>query len=77
MAFVGPIAGTGSWFNLGAFHFTGTPKVSLSNVTQDGTADEDVAWGAVAFQPLSGKPANSGTLPLTVRRAQHIPTALH
>ncbi|MFD7169909.1 SGNH/GDSL hydrolase family protein [Streptomyces violascens] len=49
----------GDWFNLGAFHFTGTPKVSLSNVTLDGTADEDVAWGAVAFQPLSGKPANS------------------
>ncbi|MFI9101241.1 SGNH/GDSL hydrolase family protein [Streptomyces fildesensis] len=47
------------WFSLGVFHFTGTPKVSLSNTTNDGTADEDIAWGAVAFQPLAGKPANS------------------
>ncbi|MFJ8314054.1 MULTISPECIES: SGNH/GDSL hydrolase family protein [unclassified Streptomyces] len=46
------------WVSLGVFHFTGTPKVSLSNTTDDGTADEDVAWGAVAFQPLAGKPAN-------------------
>ncbi|MFI1377250.1 SGNH/GDSL hydrolase family protein [Streptomyces longwoodensis] len=44
------------WVSLGAFHFTGTPKVTLSNVTEDGTADEDIAWGAVAFQPLPGKP---------------------
>ncbi|MGH4035221.1 SGNH/GDSL hydrolase family protein [Actinomycetota bacterium Odt1-20B] len=49
----------GGWVPLGAFHFTGTPKVTLSNTTKDGTADEDVAWDAVAFQPLSGKPANS------------------
>ncbi|WP_371792308.1 SGNH/GDSL hydrolase family protein [Streptomyces sp. NBC_01471] len=46
------------WVSLGAFHFTGTPKVSLSNATDDGTADEDIAWGAVAFQPLPGKPKN-------------------
>ncbi|MFE0452866.1 GDSL-type esterase/lipase family protein [Streptomyces sp. NPDC058914] len=44
------------WVSLGAFHFTGTPKVTLSNTTGDGTADEDIAWDAVAFQPLSGKP---------------------
>jgi hypothetical protein len=49
----------GGWVSLGAFHFTGTPRVELSNTTKDGTADEDVAWGAVAFQPLPGKPANS------------------
>ncbi|GGU32383.1 SGNH/GDSL hydrolase family protein [Streptomyces violascens] len=49
----------GGWVSLGAFHFTGTPKVNLSNTTDDGTADEDIAWGAVAFQPLSGKPTNS------------------
>ncbi|MET9359841.1 SGNH/GDSL hydrolase family protein [Streptomyces sp. NPDC006632] len=47
------------WVSLGVFHFTGTPQVNLSNTTDDGTADEDVAWGAVAFQPLPGKPANS------------------
>ncbi|MGW5134140.1 hypothetical protein [Streptomyces sp. NPDC004135] len=28
----------------------------LTNTTDDGTADEDVAWDAVAFQPLSAKP---------------------
>ncbi|GGU68398.1 hypothetical protein GCM10010211_37160 [Streptomyces albospinus] len=46
----------GRWVSLGVFHFNGTPKVELSNDTQDGTADEDIAWGAVAFQPLPGKP---------------------
>jgi hypothetical protein len=49
----------GRWVSLGVFHFTGTPQVELSNATDDGTADEDIAWGAVAFQPLPGKPANS------------------
>ncbi|MEV5240868.1 hypothetical protein AB0K89_17455 [Streptomyces cinnamoneus] len=48
----------GRWVSLGVFHFTGRPGVSLSNDTKDGTADEDIAWGAVAFQPLSGKPKN-------------------
>ncbi|MEV0446403.1 hypothetical protein [Streptomyces sp. NPDC050600] len=47
------------WVSLGVFRFTGTPQVELSNTTADGTADEDIAWGAVAFQPLAGKPANS------------------
>ena len=49
----------GGWVSLGAFHFTGTPQVSLSNTTVDGDASEDIAWDAVAFQSLSGKPANS------------------
>ncbi|MFE3187117.1 SGNH/GDSL hydrolase family protein [Streptomyces violascens] len=49
----------GGWVSLGVFHFTGTPRVELSNTTADGTADEDIAWGAVAFQPLGGKPVNS------------------
>ncbi|WP_241678708.1 SGNH/GDSL hydrolase family protein [Streptomyces lasalocidi] len=44
------------WVSLGAFRFTGTPSVTLTNATDDGTADEDVAWDAVAFQPLPGKP---------------------
>ncbi|MFD7541340.1 SGNH/GDSL hydrolase family protein [Streptomyces sp. NPDC059819] len=45
-----------TWVALGAYQFNGTPQVSLSNQTSDGTADDDVAWDAVAFQPLSGKP---------------------
>ncbi|WP_064457286.1 SGNH/GDSL hydrolase family protein [Streptomyces hygroscopicus] len=48
----------GGWVPLGVFHFTGTPQVELSNNTADGTADEDIAWGAVAFQPLAAKPKN-------------------
>lgn len=44
------------WVSLGAFRFTGTPTVTLTNATDDGTADEDIAWDAVAFQPLPGKP---------------------
>ncbi|MHC5704360.1 SGNH/GDSL hydrolase family protein [Streptomyces tirandamycinicus] len=47
-----------TWVPLGAFNFTGTPTVSLSNVTQDGDGTEDVAWDAVGFEPLAGKPAN-------------------
>jgi hypothetical protein len=46
------------WVSLGAFSFAGTPKVSLSSTASDGTGDEDVAWDAVAFQPLSAKPKN-------------------
>jgi hypothetical protein len=45
-----------AWLSLGVYAFSGTPKVSLSNTTYDGTADEDIAWDAVAFQPLPGKP---------------------
>ncbi len=44
------------WVSLGAFRFTGTPQVTLTNATADGTGDEDVAWDAVAFQPLPRKP---------------------
>ncbi|MEV8077429.1 SGNH/GDSL hydrolase family protein [Streptomyces pseudogriseolus] len=45
-----------TWVELGVYRFTGTPRVVLTNTTDDGTADEDVAWDAVAFQPLSAKP---------------------
>ncbi|WP_165960697.1 SGNH/GDSL hydrolase family protein [Actinocrispum wychmicini] len=52
----------GSWHSLGAFHFTGTPSVTLSNIIPKSTGIEpgamDIAWDAVAFQPLPGKPAN-------------------
>lgn len=48
--------GANTWVELGVYRFTGTPRVELTNTTADGTADEDVAWDAVAFQPLSEKP---------------------
>ncbi len=40
------------WVSLGTYQFKGTPKVGLANETADGTADQDVAWDAIAFQPL-------------------------
>ncbi|MDT7790025.1 MAG: hypothetical protein QOF58_8444, partial [Pseudonocardiales bacterium] len=46
------------WVSLGVFKFNGTPKVSLSNITNDGEGNEKVAWDAIAFQPLPGKPKN-------------------
>ncbi|MQY39152.1 hypothetical protein SRB17_71740 [Streptomyces sp. RB17] len=48
------------WVPLGAFRFNGvTPEVRLSNTTSNGTADDDIAWGAVAFVPgdYSGMPS--------------------
>ncbi|MHB9858380.1 carbohydrate-binding protein [Streptomyces sp. YIM S03343] len=47
-------ARSGTWVSLGAYKFTGTPGVSLSNYTPDGTADDDIAFGAIAFQPVNG-----------------------
>lgn len=50
------------WVSLGVFEFAGMPKVSLSNFTRDndhhkeGGGVEDVAWDAVAWQPLAAKP---------------------
>ncbi|MET7468478.1 SGNH/GDSL hydrolase family protein [Micromonospora sp. NPDC005686] len=46
------------WVNLGVFDFTGsgTPKVELSNFTRDGAGVQDVAWDAIAVQPLASKP---------------------
>lgn len=47
------------WASLGVFNFAGTPTVTLSNVTgdpKDIDARDDIAWDAVAFQPLPGKP---------------------
>ncbi|WP_405643796.1 GDSL-type esterase/lipase family protein [Streptomyces sp. NBC_00019] len=46
------------WLSLGAFNFVDTPQVRLSNITKDGNGTEDVAWDAVGFEPLGGKPAN-------------------
>jgi lysophospholipase L1-like esterase len=45
-----------TWVELGVYHFIGTPQVELTNTTDDGTADEDVAYTSVAFQKLPGKP---------------------
>ena len=46
-----------TWRSIGVFKFTGTPKVTLSNLTADGSDYmDDVAWDAVAFEPLSAKP---------------------
>lgn len=44
------------WVSLGTYQFSGTPKVSLSTSTEDGFGVEDVAWDAIAFQPLPSKP---------------------
>ncbi|GIG59826.1 hypothetical protein Lfu02_41980 [Longispora fulva] len=44
------------WMSLGVYQFAGTPKIRLSTVTQDGRGVEDIAWDAVAVQPLAGKP---------------------
>lgn len=46
------------WVSLGAFPFAGVPKVGLSTATAKGDGSEDVAWDAVAFVPLPGKPRN-------------------
>ncbi|MGI5399212.1 hypothetical protein ACQEVG_07080 [Streptomyces sp. CA-135486] len=45
-----------NWVSLGVHKINGTPRVKLSTLTQDGTGDEDIAFDAVAFQPLPGKP---------------------
>ncbi len=44
------------WVSLGVYEFTGTPQVRLSNITEEGRGVNDVAWDAVAFQPLPAKP---------------------
>ncbi|TWP52904.1 SGNH/GDSL hydrolase family protein [Lentzea tibetensis] len=46
------------WVSLGAFQFSGRPKVRLSSTTEDGEGVEDIAWDAIAFQPLAKKPDN-------------------
>ncbi|MEO3781274.1 hypothetical protein ABGB16_31680 [Micromonospora sp. B11E3] len=46
------------WVSLGALPFAGTPQVRLSTHTNDGDGSEDVAFDAVAIQPLPAKPRN-------------------
>jgi hypothetical protein len=47
-----------TWLDIGVFDFrgAGNPRIELSNVTEDGTFLHDIAWDAIAVQPLPGKP---------------------
>ncbi|WP_314148812.1 GDSL-type esterase/lipase family protein [uncultured Leifsonia sp.] len=47
-----------TWVSLGVFDMHGVPSVSLANSTTDPKAEgkTDIAWDAVAFQPLPTKP---------------------
>jgi len=50
--------GKNAWVSLGSYEFKGTPSVSLSSATADGTGDASIAWDALAFVPLPGKPTD-------------------
>ncbi|MFI8988201.1 GDSL-type esterase/lipase family protein [Streptomyces antimycoticus] len=45
-----------NWVSLGVYKLNGRASVTLSTETEDGTGDDDIAFDAVAFQPLPGKP---------------------
>ncbi|MEU8676065.1 hypothetical protein [Streptomyces sp. NPDC048560] len=45
-----------NWVSLGVYKMSGVPRVRLTTQTDDGVGDDDVAFDAVAFQPLPGKP---------------------
>ncbi|WP_328748891.1 hypothetical protein OHT57_25935 [Streptomyces sp. NBC_00285] len=47
--------GKNAWVSLGSYEFKGTPSVSLSSATADGTGDASIAWDALAFVPVKGK----------------------
>ncbi|WP_460755637.1 golvesin C-terminal-like domain-containing protein [Myceligenerans cantabricum] len=51
-----------NWVSLGSYRVTGTPRVALSNITADGEGTQDVAWDAVAFQPLAQEPVDVAVL---------------
>ncbi|WP_405614581.1 hypothetical protein [Streptomyces sp. NBC_01508] len=42
------------WRTIGAFMFNGKPKVTLNNLTPDGTGALDVAYDAIAVVPIKG-----------------------
>ncbi|GIF49379.1 GDSL-like lipase/acylhydrolase family protein [Asanoa ferruginea] len=46
------------WLDIGVFDFrgNGNARIQLSNVTADGAFLEDIAWDAVAVQPLTAEP---------------------
>lgn len=44
------------WVSLGVVKFVGRPRITLSSKTGLTEGDDDIAWDAVAVQPLSAKP---------------------
>ncbi|WHT22587.1 SGNH/GDSL hydrolase family protein [Crossiella sp. CA-258035] len=44
------------WVSAGVYQFAGVPRVRLANYTLDGRGTDDIAWDAIAIQPLPGKP---------------------
>ncbi|WP_169988892.1 hypothetical protein [Microbispora sp. H10836] len=44
------------WYNLGVFQFGGRPKVSLTNLNDEGDGSAAIAWDAIAFQVLAKRP---------------------
>jgi len=46
------------WVELGVFHMNGVPTVTMTNLANYADGFDDIAWDAVAFQPLTAKPAN-------------------
>ncbi|MET8981359.1 transglycosylase SLT domain-containing protein [Streptomyces sp. NPDC004539] len=53
--------GRNTWLSLGSYEFHGTPSVSLSSATADGTGDAAIAWDALAFVPQLHKPSDAVT----------------
>ncbi|MFD6138972.1 SGNH/GDSL hydrolase family protein [Promicromonospora sp. NPDC060271] len=51
-----------NWVSLGSYRVDGVPSVTLSNITEDGEGTQDVAWDAVAFQPLDQEPVKVAVL---------------
>jgi hypothetical protein len=45
---------TNRWVPIGGFMFNNNPTVRLSTITRDGTGDEDIAFDAIAVQPIKG-----------------------
>ena len=47
-----------TWVDIGVFDFraAGTPRVELSNFTHDGQYVHDIAWDAIAVEPLGVRP---------------------
>lgn len=43
------------WVSMGAFMFDAAPVVRLSIITRDGTGDQDIAFDAVAVEPVAGR----------------------
>jgi hypothetical protein len=46
------------WVSLGVMEFAGIPKIALTSETHDGVGRDDIAWDAVAIQPLQAKPTH-------------------